>query len=422
MLSGPSQKIKRISHHGWHRRQAFAVSTLLVAFGCSSGRAFALWRQAAWPKDLGKNLISRGNCQEDVVSTRPQPSCLTSSGSVSMCCIAAVVALGALSRTRVSRPASRTPAGWRGDMLKQSSLPFLPDGSIDYSTIDRSPVSQVLMGTVRSLLANAAGRDSPTPGYAGVMELVREVNDMEGTADQLQKKARGVFEGILPSLGIGWIPPLWKKYIQPYFPSWAANSAFFLVFYLLFPWLMGPMEGDDFEEVEVPQSLRNILSFLPATVRFPQTVKAERCRFLEQSSCASVCVNTCKVPSQEWLGDDFGMKVHIQPNYDDFSCRWRFGRQPPPLMEDEAVMVPCFSNCPTKIKGSKDAFSLRQKILSEEDERLARAVAELTPDGTAWSDASLNTRSTVTGQVGKCWSVDEKREVRREESVTSTSA
>jgi len=204
------------------------------------------------------------------------------------------------------------------------------------------------MGTVRSLLANAAGNDSPTPGYAGVIELVREVNDSEGTADQLQKRARKVFEGILPSLGIGWIPPIWKAYIQPYFPAWAANSSFFLVFYLLFPWLMGPMEGDDFEDVQVPQSLRNVLFFLPATVRLPQTVKAERCRFLEQSNCASVCVNTCKVPSQTWLGDDFGMKVHIQPNYDDFSCRWRFGRQPPPPPTPVlplAVLCTCAGHC-----------------------------------------------------------------------------
>lgn len=40
--------------------------------------------------------------------------------------------------------------------------------------------------------------------------------------------------------------------------------------------------------------------------------------------------------AQAWLGEDFGMPVHIEPNYDDFSCRWRFGVEPPPLMEDEA--------------------------------------------------------------------------------------
>jgi len=36
--------------------------------------------------------------------------------------------------------------------------------------------------------------------------------------------------------------------------------------------------------------------------------------------------------------------VAAQPNYDDFSCQWKFNREPPPLEEDEAVMVPCFAN------------------------------------------------------------------------------
>ena len=44
------------------------------------------------------------------------------------------------------------------------------------------------MGTVRRLLAESAGRDSAKPGYDGVMELVREVNDMEGTATDLQQR------------------------------------------------------------------------------------------------------------------------------------------------------------------------------------------------------------------------------------------
>ena len=48
-------------------------------------------------------------------------------------------------------------------------------------------------------------------------------------------------------------------------------------------------------------------------------------------------VNSCKAPSQEYVADTFGTPVHIQPNYDDFSCVWKFGVQPPPLAEDEAV-------------------------------------------------------------------------------------
>ncbi|OLP86106.1 Beta-carotene isomerase D27, chloroplastic [Symbiodinium microadriaticum] len=290
--------------------------------------------------------------------------------------LAAAAAVAALVRSKwgkVCRHANPTASAaqvpvqpaWKGTPPRQSSLPFRPDGRINYESIDQSPVSQVLMGTVRHLLAKSAGHDSPTPGYDGVMELVREVNDMEGTAQELQVRARKVFEGILPNLFIGWIPPLWKKYFQPNAPQWLSNYSFFLVFYLLFPWLMGPMEGDDHVDVEVPQSWRSVLPFLPESVRVPQTVKAERCRFLESANCASVCVNTCKVPSQGWLTDDFGMKLHIQPNYDDFSCRWKFGVEAPPLEEDEAVMVPCFTTCPSEYKGTKDALSMRQKLRAD---------------------------------------------------------
>jgi hypothetical protein len=63
-----------------------------------------------------------------------------------------------------------------------------------------------------------------------------------------------------------------------------------------------------------------------------------------------VCVNSCKAPSQQWLGEDFGMDLHIQPNYDDFSCQWKFNVKPPPLYEDAAVMVPCFTKCPSEYK------------------------------------------------------------------------
>ncbi|CAK0899005.1 unnamed protein product [Prorocentrum cordatum] len=271
----------------------------------------------------------------------------------------------------------------------------------------------------REQIGRAAGAST---GRGVTREGPREVNDAEGTVLELQTRARRVFEGILPSIFIGWVPPLWKKFVQPNVPQWSQNAAFFLVFYLLFPWLMGPMEGEDFIDVPVPEEWRKVLFFLPVSVRVPQSVKAERCRFLEQAQCASVCVNTCKVPSQEWLRDDFGMNLHIQPNYDDFSCRWRFGKVAPPLMEDEAIMSPCFTKCPTKVKSGKDAPSLRERLQREDDERLLKAVMELTPDGTALSLESLRERTSTTRKVGKCWSVDNNRKALREAAVSREAA
>jgi len=43
----------------------------------------------------------------------------------------------------------------------------------------------------------------------------------------------------------------------------------------------------------------------------------------------------------------------LRPNYNEFSCRWRFGVEAPPLEEDEAVMVPCFTNCPSELGTEK---------------------------------------------------------------------
>jgi len=342
------------------------------------------------------------------------PPCLAVGTAAVVATVAAASAsVAARRRGRAVLRAGAAPVAWRGDIPPQSSLPLRPDGSVDYTSIDESPVSQVMFGTVRRLMAEEAGHETPTTGYAGMIELAREVNDMEGTAQDVQTRARRVFEGILPALFIGWVPPLWKNYVQSSTPSWFGNFSFFVVFYTLFPWLMGPMEGDDHVDVEVPQALRKILFFLPEKVKVPQSVKAERCRFLEQSGCASVCVNSCKVPSQEWLRDDFGMELHIQPNYDDFSCRWRFGKVAPPLEEDEAVMVPCFAKCPSKFRGDKDALSLREKLRKEDDERLARAIAELTPDGTALSVESLAVRNSAVQKGGKCWSVDEERLAKR---------
>merc|ERR1719281_914339 len=76
-----------------------------------------------------------------------------------------------------------TSQAWAGDKPPQSTLPLTPDGEVDYSSIDRSPVSVVMSGTVRRLLSEEAGHDSPVPGFTGIVELSREVNDMQGTAE-----------------------------------------------------------------------------------------------------------------------------------------------------------------------------------------------------------------------------------------------
>ena len=81
-----------------------------------------------------------------------------------------------------------------------------------------------------------------------------------------------------------------------------------------------------------------------------------RCRYLEQAGCASICINSCKVPTQEFFEKDMGMALEMEPNYDDFSCQFRFGKQPKAQHEDEAFATPCFQQCPSKQQSRREAL------------------------------------------------------------------
>ena len=65
---------------------------------------------------------------------------------------------------------------------------------------------------------------------------------------------------------------------------------------------MGPLELRDLEETpEVGDGIN-------------QLVYVKRCRFLEQSGCASVCVNACKFPTQDLFNGDMGVPICVEIN------------------------------------------------------------------------------------------------------------
>lgn len=322
-------------------------------------------------------------------------------------------------------PPPRAPAAWRGDPPAASSLPLLPSGRPDYRSIDSQPQSRVLTAVIRKLLVDEVGSDAdtrPWTDFDGLLTSVRAVNDRPGSAGDVQAAARRVFQGILPQLWLGWVPPAWRAAVQPVVPPWLANASFFLVFATLFPWLMGPLSGEEHVEVAAPVWTHYFLRVArrPLVLRVPQAVKAERCRFLEATQCASVCVNSCKAPTQAWLGDDFGMDVHIQPNYSDLSCVWSFGKKPPPLAEDEALLVPCFKACPSTERGAKDAARQIERLrrgmgvaagrdiyTGEKLEDIAARAGRAAIRDAAWGEPEQ--RAAAVAAAGKCWSVSDDR-------------
>jgi len=87
-------------------------------------------------------------------------------------------------------------------------------------------------------------------------------------------------------------------------------------------------------------------------VGLKQGVLVKRCRYLEESGCASHCVNTCKIPTQNFFIEDMGLPLTMTPDYETGECQFSFGLTPTPEGEIDARNTACLSRCPNRGKQS----------------------------------------------------------------------
>lgn len=67
-----------------------------------------------------------------------------------------------------------------------------------------------------------------------------------------------------------------------------------------------------------------------------------KCKFLEAvGGCKGACLNLCKGATEEFLSNELGLPVYMDPNLEDFSCRMMFFQQPLPPEKDPAFQKPC---------------------------------------------------------------------------------
>ncbi|KAG9154189.1 hypothetical protein Leryth_000655 [Lithospermum erythrorhizon] len=97
-------------------------------------------------------------------------------------------------------------------------------------------------------------------------------------------------------------------------------------------WLMGPCKVNSVE-------LRDGKSWTSG-------VLVEKCKYLEESKCVGICINTCKLPTQEFFQDYMGVPLLMEPNFNDYSCQFKFGVAPPEPQHDSALREPCLEICP----------------------------------------------------------------------------
>lgn len=172
-------------------------------------------------------------------------------------------------------------------------------------------------------MAIALGQQTKQPGYAGFVDLSQQI--MQGrNAEQQQNLVSVVLKSLVPS-------PILKIIRTVFSPTKLVCelNAWFAT--LLFEWLVGPCEVREIEVVDKDGQSRLQRS----------EVYIKKCRYLEQSGCVGMCVNMCKMPTQAFFTQEFGIPLTMTPNFEDLSCEMVFGQLPPPLETEAAYHQPC---------------------------------------------------------------------------------
>jgi hypothetical protein len=204
-------------------------------------------------------------------------------------------------------------------------MPDSPSSLYQDNLFDR-----LFIALFRRKMAKALGERSDLKGYAGFVDLSKKM--MEGRTAQEQQAIVAI---VLQSLVPGPVLALIRTLFNPT-PLVCELNAWFAT--VLFEWLVGPCTVKPVE-----------ISTADGQTRIQNSgVHIEKCRYLEESRCVGLCVNLCKMPTQRFFTEGFGIPLTMTPNFEDLSCEMVFGQVPPPLETEAVYQQPCLAqDCPT---------------------------------------------------------------------------
>lgn len=189
----------------------------------------------------------------------------------------------------------------------------------------------LLLGLFRKKMVQEVGWDSRKTGYDGLIEVVNRLmtKGKKGgsNADTIEAAVR-ILKSLFPPL----LLTLYRILVVPIQEGKVAAVMVARVTALSCKWLMGPC---------VVNSVN-----LPDGSTCNSGVFVERCKYLEESKCVGICINTCKLPTQTFFKDYMGVPLLMEPNFQDYSCQFTFGVLPPLPDDDSTLKQPCLEICP----------------------------------------------------------------------------
>ncbi len=174
-------------------------------------------------------------------------------------------------------------------------------------------------------MSAAVGKPTHQKGYAGFVDLSKKIMQGRNALEQ-QTLVKKVLNSLIPAP----ILTLIRHFTSP--TQWVCEwNAWFAT--QLFEWLVGPCEVKTVEIISENAPIRQQKS----------GVQIKKCRYLEQSGCVAMCINMCKLPTQDFFTHQFGIPLTMTPNFEDFSCEMVFGQFPKPLAEEPIFHQPCLT-------------------------------------------------------------------------------
>ena len=210
----------------------------------------------------------------------------------------------------------------RFGILNGSSVTYARGGDATYTdgVLDAAAITLFnakLAQVVGKDTAKSATRGAKTP-FDALVSLADALS-VGRTVDEQRDAVTRALLSLIPSP----VRFAFKKLIKP--ANWV-DEMNATVTREAFAWLVGPCEI-------VPRESDGVMA----------SVKLQKFRYLEQCGCTASCTNFCKIPTQRFFKEAFGVDARLDPNHEDGSCMMTFGVAP--AVNDPAFDAPCYTTC-----------------------------------------------------------------------------
>ena len=241
----------------------------------------------------------------------------------------------------VSSSTNNTNAPWQKEetvsysFFGQSRVRYpaasLADPAASRAVYEDSELDKTAIQVNALLLAEAAGvnpevlNGGDVRSFAALAEAAHHLRRQHSPED-----LRRIVGKIMRSQITGGIPPGGTGVAQFLLPGAVLRETTGTIASEMAEWMFGPttretMAGPNGRDVTV--------------------VNVKKCRYLEATGCAGVCVNMCKLPAQDVMREEFGVGLYVAPNFETCSCKMYFGQEPLPEQIDPALSRGCLSRC-----------------------------------------------------------------------------